>query len=201
MSDQPQSETEAARHQYAPRASRAACSVWPRGRRMPNKPTMPRAVLVQHHTLAGFPRPLASLRSTPFRPLHLPRRMQLRFGPRVAPAKLVIAHPVLVEVLHVPAAIHPAVKLQHPFDLGRSDPLLRRPPQSPINQTRFSVLRRNWRSDIPSSSPASIIDSSRRSQRLKTSRNFSIRRSCSHVARFIDSPPTGGRKPDKSCAT
>src|SRR6516162_8911369 len=43
---------------------------------------------------------------------------------------------------------------------------------------------------MPSSSPASIIDSSRLSQRLKTSRNFSILRSCSHVARFIDSPPT-----------
>src|SRR5436189_3944619 len=107
---------------------------------MPNKPTMPRAVLVQHHTLAGFPLPLASMRSTPFRPLHQPRRMQLRLGPRVAPAEIVIAHPVLVEVLHVPAAIHPAVKLQHPFDLGRSDPLVRRPPPSPINQTRFSVL-------------------------------------------------------------
>src|SRR6516162_7409327 len=43
---------------------------------------------------------------------------------------------------------------------------------------------------MPSSSPASIIDSSRLSQRLKTPRNFSILRSCSHVARFIDSPPT-----------
>jgi hypothetical protein len=32
-------------------------------------------------------------------------------------------------------------------------------------------------------------------------RNFCILRSGSHVARFIDPPPLGGRKPDKSCAT
>jgi len=30
---------------------------------------------------------------------------------------------------------------------------------------------------------------------------LSILRSCSHVVRFIDSPPSGGMKPDNSCAT
>ena len=45
---------------------------------------------------------------------------------------------------------------------------------------------------------AAIADSSLPYQRLKTSRNFCILRSCSHVVRLIDSPPPGGRKPDKS---
>src|SRR5262249_37925531 len=40
----------------------------------------------------------------------------------------------------------------------------------------------------------SIADSSLRSQRLKTSRNFCILRSCSHVVRFIERLPCGGSK-------
>jgi hypothetical protein len=40
-----------------------------------------------------------------------------------------------------------------------------------------------------------------RVHRPNTSQNFAILRSCSHVVRFIDSPPDGGRKPDNSCAT
>src|SRR5262245_59151428 len=47
---------------------------------------------------------------------------------------------------------------------------------------------------MPKSSPASSIDSSPRSQRLKTSRNFCILRSCSHVAWFIAPAPTQGIK-------
>ena len=57
-------------------------------------------------------------------------------------------------------------------------------------------------------SPASNIESSPASQRLNTSRNFCILRSCSHVARFIDSPLAGAQNrttrvlpnPDNSCA-
>lgn len=53
----------------------------------------------------------------------------------------------------------------------------------------------------PKSSPASSAESSRRSQRLKTSLNFCILRSCSHAVRFITPPPRGDTEPDNSCAT
>src|SRR5215831_11197828 len=56
------------------------------------------------------------------------------------------------------------------------------------------MYRRNCRSEHPKSSPASIADSSLRSQRLKTSQNFCILRPCSHVVRFIDRLPYGGHK-------
>src|SRR6516225_7706410 len=57
------------------------------------------------------------------------------------------------------------------------------------------------RSEQPKISPASCAESSLAFHRLNTSQNFFILRSCSHVVRFIDSPPDGGRKPDNSYAT
>ena len=56
-----------------------------------------------------------------------------------------------------------------------------------------SRKRRNCRSDIPSISPASTIDSCLPPSGLTHPRNFGILRSCSHVARFIR-PLLAGQK-------
>ena len=65
----------------------------------------------------------------------------------------------------------------------------------------YAAMRTLLRSDIPNNSPASSIDRSPASQRLNTSRNFCILRSCSHAARFIAPLLCRATKPDNSCAT
>jgi hypothetical protein len=57
-------------------------------RRLPFQPSLPQAVLVEHHACAWLPLALAPLRSTALRPLHQPGRMQLRLRLRVAQANL-----------------------------------------------------------------------------------------------------------------
>ena len=63
------------------------------------------AVLVQHHAFARLALALASVRPAPLRSLHQPRRMQLRLHPGVAPAEVMVAHQMLVKMLHVPAPV------------------------------------------------------------------------------------------------
>jgi hypothetical protein len=72
-----------------------------------------RAVLVQHHALARLALALAPVRATPLGAFDQTRGVQLRLGPGVAPAELMVANQMLVKVLHVPAAITIPVKFQH----------------------------------------------------------------------------------------
>src|SRR5262252_3282790 len=148
---------------------------------------------MQHHPLARLPLTLAPMRAAALHTLHQTRRMQLRLGPRVAPAELVVANALLVKVLHVPTAVVRPVQLQHAIDLAALNAPGRGFAQPAVDQTRFAVVLE----PIPVAPKLAL----RRSQRLKTSRNFSILRPCGHVARFIDSPPPGGIEPDNSCAT
>jgi hypothetical protein len=101
---------------------------------LPGKPGERAPVLVQHHPLAGLPRPLAPVRPAPLGPLDQARRVQLRLGPGVAPGEAVPPLKVLVEVLHVPAQIVGAVLSEHPGNLVHRNPLLRRLAQPSVGQ-------------------------------------------------------------------
>jgi hypothetical protein len=70
-------------------------------------------LLVQHHTLERLALALAAVRRTSLGALHEARRVQLRLHPGVAPPETVVAHQVLVEMLHVPAPDTRPVQLQH----------------------------------------------------------------------------------------
>ena len=162
---------------------------------------------MQHHALARLALALAPMRPTPLRPLHQPRRVQLRLHPGVAPLEIVVAHQVLVKMLHVPAPVTVPVQLQHQPQLPRRHPLRRRLAQPPVDQPLHPVLlvAVPIAPELPLRHPQQLARlqhrQSPRSQRLKTSRNFCILRSCSHVARFIVPAPAQGTKPDNSCAT
>jgi hypothetical protein len=86
------------------------------------KPSRSRAVLVQHHALERLALALAAMRAALLGTLDKARRVQLRLHPGVAPPELVVAHQVLVKMLHVPAPIHLAVQLQHQPGVPRRNP-------------------------------------------------------------------------------
>jgi hypothetical protein len=70
-----------------------------------------------------------------------------------------------------------------------------------VNHIRVTRSRCKGRSKaLPRKDLRTADDSEPRSQRLNTSRNFCILRSCSHVVRFIAPLPRGTKKPDNSCA-
>src|SRR3974377_1580107 len=66
---------------------------------------------------------LAAIPPPPLGTLPQPRRVQLRLHPGVAPAEAVIAHQILVEMLHVPTPVHAPVQLQHQLGRPRPTPL------------------------------------------------------------------------------
>ncbi|MER8836515.1 hypothetical protein [Mesorhizobium sp. M0909] len=90
--------------------------------RLAFQPGMPAAVLVQHHPLARLPFPLAPVSTAPLGPSHQARRVKLRLDEGVAPAEVVIAQQVLVEMLHTPAKVAMTIKLQHLFNRFRRHP-------------------------------------------------------------------------------
>jgi hypothetical protein len=47
---------------------------------------------------------------------------------------------MLVEMLHIPPPIGPAIEIQHALHLRRLDPLRRNPAQPAVNQTGFPFL-------------------------------------------------------------
>ncbi len=95
---------------------------------------MTAAVLVQHHPLARLPFPLAPVSAAPLGPFHQARRVKLRLDEGVAPAEIVIAQQVLVEMLHVPAKVTMTIKLQHLLDRLRRHPTRRKLAQTPVEQ-------------------------------------------------------------------
>nr|WP_292331845.1 hypothetical protein [Mesorhizobium sp.] len=95
---------------------------------------MPAAILMQHHPLARLPLPFAPVSTAPFRAVHQPCRVKLRLDEGVAPAEVVIAQQVLVEMLHVPATVSMAIKLQHLLDRLRWYPARRKLAQTPVQQ-------------------------------------------------------------------
>src|SRR5215831_8778996 len=95
---------------------------------------------MQHHPLARLPLTLAPMRAAALHTLHQTRRMQLRLGPRVAPAELVVANALLVKVLHVPTAVVRPVQLQHAIDLAALNAPGRGLAQPAVDQTRFAVV-------------------------------------------------------------
>src|SRR5215831_12914300 len=74
-------------------------------------------------------------RCPPRRSFHQSGRVQLRLGPGVAPAKLVLLLNVLVEMLHVPAHVVLAVLSQHPCHPVDRHPPSRRFAESAIDQS------------------------------------------------------------------
>ncbi|MES0038659.1 hypothetical protein NKJ74_25920 [Mesorhizobium sp. M0046] len=98
---------------------------------------MPAAVLMQHHRLARLPFPLAPVSTAPLGPSHQARRMKLRLDEGVAPAEVVIAQQVLVEMLHIPAKVAMTIKLQHLFNRFRRHPTRRNLAQTPVEQPNF----------------------------------------------------------------
>ena len=177
-------------------------------RRRARKPGRPRAVLVQHHALERLALALAPMRTAPPRPLHQTRGVELRLHPGVAPAEAMLAHQMLVKMLHVPAPVCPLIQLQHPLPLRRRNSLRRRLAEPPVDAAPRARPPRNGPGSAGTAAPTSpatlpppASTNSPASQRLNTSRNFCILRSCSHVVRFIVPPPRRGRKPDNSCAT
>ena len=164
------------------------------------------------HGLRGRLRRCAPRR---LRPLHQAGRVQLRLRPAVAPAKLCRALQLLVEMLHVPAPIDasgtaPASSRSRRPRRASPTPCPSRRSSRPVQPFLLVAVPVAAKLPLrhPKSSPASITDSSRRSHRLKTSRNFCILRSCSHVVRFIDPPPAEAQNrttrvlpnPDMLCA-
>jgi hypothetical protein len=89
---------------------------------------------MQHHPFARLARPLAPVRPAPGGPVDKPRRMQLQFGPGVAPPEVVLPPQVLVEVLRVPSHVMGPVLTQHPDDLVQRHPLDRGLAKTPINK-------------------------------------------------------------------
>jgi hypothetical protein len=101
---------------------------------------MPAAVLMQHHPLARLPFPLAPVRAAPLGSLNQSGRVKLRLDEGIAPAEIVIAQQVLVEMFHVPAKVAMTIKLQHLLNrLGRH-PAGRNLAQTPIEQPSFPSL-------------------------------------------------------------
>jgi hypothetical protein len=95
---------------------------------------------VQHHALPRLALALAAVRPTPLGALHEARRVQLRLHPGVAPPEAVVAHQVLVEMLHVPAPVHAPVQLQHQPGSRRRNPLQRRLAKPSVDQALSPVL-------------------------------------------------------------
>ena len=109
-------------------------------RRLMRQPFMPAAVLVQQHSLARLALALAPVRAAPPGPIHQPGRVQLRLDEGIAPAEMVVAHQMLVKMLHVPAKIAVTVKLQHLLDRLRRNPPRRNLAQTPVQQAGLPSL-------------------------------------------------------------
>ena len=82
-------------------------------RRMSRKPSVPRAVLVQHHPRQRTPLPPAPMRSLARSLPHDALPLQMQLQPRAAPAKAVIPDQMLVEVLDREALVTLAIKPLH----------------------------------------------------------------------------------------
>ena len=95
---------------------------------------------MQHHPLERLALALAAVRPAPLGALHQARRVQLRLHPGVAPQEAVIAHQILVEMLHVPTPVQTPVQLQHQFGSRRRNPLGRRLANPLVDQTGEPVL-------------------------------------------------------------
>jgi hypothetical protein len=85
-------------------------------------PIMPRAVLVQHHPRQRLALALLAVRATPVARLDLAGILQYPLGPGVAEAEPMIAHQLLVEVLHVEVEVPRRVELDHPRHHIRRNP-------------------------------------------------------------------------------
>jgi hypothetical protein len=161
---------------------------------------------VQHHAFQRFARACAGARpAASMAPQGPP--CAAASSPRCSPTGNRVAHQVLVEMLHVPAPIHPTIKVQHQLGILRRNAFGRRCPAVGPRAPQGRLTRTDPDSagtaapTSPSSSPASIIDKSPRSQRLSTSRNFCNLRSCRHAVRFNAPLLARQGKPDNSCAT
>ncbi len=95
---------------------------------------------MQHHAFAGLAFALAPVRAALLRPAHKSGRVQLRLRPGVAPAKTVVAHQMLVEVLDVPAVVARPVQVQHPPRLGLRRALWRGAAETAVGQSRKPAL-------------------------------------------------------------
>ena len=95
---------------------------------------------MQHHPFTWLARPLATMRPASRRPLHQPRRMQLRLGPGVAPPKPGLLANPLVEMLHIPSHVMRPVLTEHPSDLVHWHPPGRLLAKPAIHQSAKSIL-------------------------------------------------------------
>jgi hypothetical protein len=95
--------------------------------------------------------------------------------------------------------------LDCPFTIARV--ALRKYPGYQVDRralpSRLSLLSRTVPGNVETVAPSNprsrqlpVLKVLSLSHRLNTSQNLSILRPCSHVVRFIDSPPNEGEKPD-----
>jgi hypothetical protein len=97
-------------------------------------------ILMQHHPFARLPFPFAPVSTAPLGPVHKARRVKLRLDEGVAPAEIVIAQQVFMEMLHIPAKVAMTIKLQHLLDRFRRHPTRRNPAQPTVEQASFPSL-------------------------------------------------------------
>jgi len=83
---------------------------------------------------------LAPVSTAPLGPVHQTRRVKLRLDEGVAPAEIVIAQQVFVEMLHIPAKVAMTIKLQHLLDRFRRHPARRNLAQPTVEQACFPSL-------------------------------------------------------------
>ena len=95
---------------------------------------------MQHHALEWLALALAAVRPTAFGTLDKAGRVQLRLHPGVAPPKAVVAHQVLVKMLHVPAQVSSPVQLQHQLGIRRRNALRRRFAEPPVEKAVYPVF-------------------------------------------------------------
>src|SRR6185436_14330570 len=83
---------------------------------------------------------LASVSAAALGSFHQTRRVKLRLDEGVAPAEVVIAQQMLVEMLHIPSKVAMTIKLQHLLDRFRRHPARRNLAQAPVPQAILPSL-------------------------------------------------------------
>jgi hypothetical protein len=109
-------------------------------RRLALEPGMPRAVLVQHHPRQRSPLTLPSVRAFPRRLPDDAFPLQMQLQPGVAPAKAVVLHQMLVEVLDREALVTLAIKRLHLLRPIDRNPLARRLAEPPVDKPGLALL-------------------------------------------------------------
>ena len=109
-------------------------------RRLARQPHMHRAVLMQHHARKRTPLALAPMSPATLRFLQQTFRVKEGLRPRIAPAKIVLLHQMLMKMLGRETRVTRAIQRLHLFAPIRRNPLARGLTQPPIKQASFALI-------------------------------------------------------------